>query len=47
MIALYDIAGSLITSFEATHDVFEKSLNLQSGIYIVIAKDLAQKISVK
>ena len=47
MIALYDIAGTLITSFEATHDVFEKSLNLQSGIYIVIAKDLAQKISVK
>ena len=47
MIAVYDIAGTLITTFEATRDVFEKVLNLQSGIYIVIAKDHAQKISVK
>ncbi|MBR5898071.1 MAG: T9SS type A sorting domain-containing protein, partial [Muribaculaceae bacterium] len=47
MIAVYDIAGTLITTFEATHDVFVKALNLQSGIYIVIAKDHAQKISVK
>jgi len=47
IIVVYDISGTVIATFEATHDIFEKALNLKPGIYIVTAKNDVLKISVK
>ncbi len=46
-VGVYDIAGQLIASFTATHDIHTSTLNLIEGVYIVKVGKYSLKISIK